>query len=217
MSITHTYKYVCMFMWMLHFRISHFRELMCHTENSAWINKKINSMERPRKTIILNKLCVLVCPSAGNMSSKQACNTLVEDCPNLSKTLGQDTQEEQNCPWKKRELGVLSDTFRMLLYLPLSTDVDNRRATKSAEGTSNLCIVAQVLCTGLCLAVLFSINVNHIPCLRTPDLLPTLFFLPTHLWPFSLSSLLTLLQEREQTSWLSPPAGVAPLLVRDDN
>lgn len=35
------------------------------------------------------------------MSSKQACNTLVKDCPNLSETLGQDGQEDQNCLWKK--------------------------------------------------------------------------------------------------------------------
>jgi len=62
-------------------------------------------MERPRKTINLNKPCVLVCPSAGNMSSKQADNTLVEDCPSLSETLGQGGQEDQNqsctssCPW----------------------------------------------------------------------------------------------------------------------
>lgn len=155
------------------------------------------------------------------MSSKQAYNTLVEDCPNPSETIGQDGQDYQNCPWKKRELGVLSDTFRMLLYLPLSTaEDDNRRATKSAGGTSHLCIVAQVLCTGLCLAVRFSINANHVPCLRTL-LLSTLFFLPTHFQPssafLSLSSLLTLVQKREQTSWLPPPAGVAPLLIHDDN
>lgn len=53
------------------------------------LNKhKINSTERPRQTIILKKLCVLVCPSAGNMSSKQVCSASVEYCPNLLETLG---------------------------------------------------------------------------------------------------------------------------------
>lgn len=59
---------------------------------------KINSTERPRQTIILKKLCVLVCPSAGNTSSKQVCNASVEYCPNLSETLDQDSPEGHNWP-----------------------------------------------------------------------------------------------------------------------
>lgn len=40
------------------------------------------------------------------MSSKQVCNTLVEDCPRPSETLGQDGQDYQNCPWKKKVRSV---------------------------------------------------------------------------------------------------------------
>ena len=82
-----------------------------------------------------------------------------------------------------------------MIHSSLSTEDENRRATKSAGGTSNLCIVAQILCTGLCLAVLFSINMNHVPSLNTkstsahsvlPSYSPLTFPLPFCLSPLYL-------------------------------
>lgn len=203
-------------MWTLHFQISHFRELMCHMKSSAWINTKLIQQSDQDRLLFL-KNCVLVCPSAGNMSSKQVCNTSVEDCP-LSwpfRNLRSGWSRGSKLPVKKRKLGVLSDNIQNAV---LSTEDD----TKSAWRTSDLFTVAQDLCTALCVAALFGINVNHVSHFWTPHLLlPSLFFLPTQLWPSSahlpLSSLLTLVQEGEQMSWLSPPAGVAPLLVHDAN
>lgn len=63
-----------MFKQVLYFGISHFTELMCHMEKTAWI-KKLIQQSNQKKTIL--KLCVLVCPSAGNMSTKQVLAELV--------------------------------------------------------------------------------------------------------------------------------------------
>lgn len=142
----------------------------------------------------------------------------------LSQPFGNPRSEkDQKSMRKKRDLGILSDTFWMLLFLcPSAADDDNRRVTKSGGGTYDLYVVAPILCTGLCSAVLFHVNVNHVWSLwRLQLLLLTLFFLPTHTpssFPcLSFSSILTLRQEREQALWLLPLAGLAPLLVHDDN
>lgn len=208
-------------MWILHFQISNFRELMCHMKSSAWINTKLIQQSDQDRLLFLRNCVFLFALQQGTCQVSKCATHLWKTVlwTDLPETLGEDGPEGQNCPWRRESLEVLSNNIQNAV---LSTEDDNRRATKSAWRTSDLFIVAQDLCTALCVAALFGINVNHVPPIWTPHLLlPSLFFLPTQLWPSSaylpLSSLLTLVQEGEQMSWLSPPAGVAPLLVRDAN
>lgn len=83
------------------------------------------------------------------MSSKQVCNTSVEDCPLNwpSRNLRSGWSRGSKLPMKKRKLEVLSNNIQNAV---LSTEDDNRRATKSAWRTSDLFIVAQDLCTAVC-------------------------------------------------------------------
>lgn len=76
----------------------------------------------------------------------------------------------------KRKLGVLSAN---VLNAGLSTEDDNRKATKSAGRASDLFTVAQELCTGVCVC---SCTVQH-PCESGAPLVitSTLFFLPPQL------------------------------------